>query len=49
MALLKHTAVKLLHNSNVCIPTDTSESVVPFPAPRKYRVFHNVLHDYKHL
>ena len=29
MALVKYTAVKLLHKSNIWVPTDTSESVVP--------------------
>ena len=36
MALVKYTAVKLLHKSNVWIPTDTSESVVPLLAPYIY-------------
>jgi peptidyl-tRNA hydrolase len=36
MALVQHTAVKLIHKSNVWVPTDTSESVVLLLAPCKY-------------
>jgi peptidyl-tRNA hydrolase len=36
MALVKYTAVKLLHKSNVWVPTDISESVVPLLAPCIY-------------
>jgi hypothetical protein len=38
MALVKYTAVKLLHKSNVWVPTDTSESVAPLLAPCIYRI-----------
>jgi hypothetical protein len=36
MVIVKHTAVKLLHKSDVCVPVDTSESVLPLLAPRKH-------------
>jgi hypothetical protein len=36
MAPVKHTAVKLLHKSNVWVPTDTSDSVAPLLAPCIY-------------